>query len=130
MPPLRKVDVSDQDGDTALMIAARANQLRAVQLLLTRRASVAVKNELGSTALHAAAKGGHAEVVRLFLGKCSVDARDNAGHTPLHDSVWNGHTAVAELLLAAGASTQITQPSTGKVALLPHQVYPTRSLPH
>ena len=100
------MDVSDADGDTALIIAARCNHLETVKLLLKRKADPRVQNELGCTALHAAARNGHLEVARLFIGNGNVlNVCDNAGHTALHDSVWNCHDSVARLLVEAGAST-------------------------
>ena len=117
VPPLRHMDASDADGDTALIIAARCNQLETVKLLLKRKADPRVQNELGCTALHAAARNGHLEVARLFIGNCSVmNACDNAGHTALHDSVWNCHDSVARLLVEAGAST-LTTNKTGDTPL-------------
>jgi ankyrin repeat protein len=116
VPPLRHMDVSDADGDTALIIAARCNQLETVKLLLKRKADPGVRNELGCTALHAAACNGHLEVARLFIGNCDMNSCDNAGHTPLHDSVWNCHDSVARLLVEAGAST-LTTNKTGDTPL-------------
>ena len=116
VPPLRHMDVTDADGDTALIIAARCNQLETVKLLLKRKADPKVRNELGCTALHAAACSGHLEVARLFLGNCNINSCDNAGHTPLHDSVWNCHDSVARLLVEAGAST-LTTNTTGDTPL-------------
>ena len=116
VPPLRHMDVSDADGDTALIIAARCNQLETVKLLLKRKADPKVRNELGCTALHAAACSGHLEVARLFIGNCNMNSCDNAGHTPLHDSVWNCHDSVARLLVEAGAST-LTTNKTGDTPL-------------
>ena len=116
VPPLRHMDVTDADGDTALIIAARCNQLETVKLLLKRKADPKVRNELGCTALHAAACSGHLEVARLFLGNCNINSCDNAGHTPLHDSVWNCHDSVARLLVEAGAST-LTTNKTGDTPL-------------
>ena len=117
VPPLRHMDVSDADGDTALIIAARCNQLETVKLLLKRKADPRVQNELGCTALHAAARNGHLEVARLFIGNCNVlNVCDNAGHTALHDSVWNCHDSVARLLVEAGAST-LTTNKTGDTPL-------------
>ena len=116
VPPLRHMDVSDADGDTALIIAAQCNQLETVKLLLKRKADPRVQNELGCTALHAAARNGHLEVARL-IGNCNVlNVCDNAGHTALHDSVWNCHDSVARLLVEAGASTRTTN-KTGDTPL-------------
>ena len=116
VPPLGTMDAPDADGDTALIVAARCDRLETVQLLLKRKADPTIRNELGSTALHAAARGGHVGVARLLIGKCNVDSRDNAGHTPLHDSVWNCHDDMARLLVEAGASALITN-KTGDTPL-------------
>uniref|UniRef100_A0A1B6LPG5 Uncharacterized protein n=1 Tax=Graphocephala atropunctata TaxID=36148 RepID=A0A1B6LPG5_9HEMI len=47
--------------------------------------------------------------VKMLLAKGTcVDARDNAGYTALHYAVRKGNTSMCKLLLAAGASVNVT----------------------
>ncbi|XP_047100874.1 protein phosphatase 1 regulatory subunit 12C-like [Schistocerca piceifrons] len=58
----------------------------------------------GFTALHYAARRGHAAVVRLLLSAASdPNARDRWGQTPLHLAACWGHAEAAAALLQAGA---------------------------
>jgi hypothetical protein len=67
--------------------------------------------ERGSSALHFACEGGHAEVVdALLVGGCDVDAETGMGATPMMVAVAGGHEACVALLLEAGA--QVNSPST------------------
>ena len=60
----------------------------------------AKRQQSGQTALHAAAGGGHGEVVRLLLEHGS-DARieDNERNTPLHAAAAHGHGLCVKMLL-------------------------------
>lgn len=80
------------------------------------QAGASTSDEGGSTPLHAAARVGHTEAVKLLLAAgASVAAADKQGCTPLHAAARacnvnglaaasEGHTEAVELLLAAGAS--------------------------
>ena len=75
----------------------------------------------GMTALHYAARGGHAPAVEVLLAArrdaralnaaegayFHVDVRDLSGLTPLHYASVRGHEHVARALLAAGADTRV-----------------------
>jgi len=59
----------------------------------------------GTTALHAAARGGHLELARQLIERgARLDARDANGWTPLHWAAWKGRARAAEMLLAHGAA--------------------------
>jgi ankyrin repeat protein len=54
----------------------------------------------GKSALHLAAAGGHADVVKVLLERgASVEAKDAGGETPLHLAVIHGVCVFAFLLL-------------------------------
>ena len=53
----------------------------------------------GWTALHLAARCGHAAIVEtLIVTGAPIDTKDWCGQTPLHLAAFHGHTAVAEML--------------------------------
>lgn len=58
----------------------------------------------GTTALHAAARGGYLELTRRLIERgVHLDARDANGWTPLHWAAWKARAKTAALLLAHGA---------------------------
>jgi ankyrin repeat protein len=98
------VDARNDDGNTALLVAAAWGQSDVVELLLSNGADVHARDGNGMTPLHLAANGDHKKVALLLLGKgADVDARAFDGWTPLHvASLW-GHESVVEVLVNAGA---------------------------
>lgn len=63
-------------------------------------------NELGETALHAAARFGHPDIVLLLLSMgASANAVSEHGDTPLHLAASHGAVAVVQALLDAEAGT-------------------------
>lgn len=68
LPASPKVDVNgtDNDGNTALIEAARFGHDEVVAALLIAKADVNIKNHQGETALMLASAGGHDETVRLL----------------------------------------------------------------
>ena len=111
------VEMRDDLGRTALMIAAeagaarhasdsRARAARVAHHLLRHGASTNASALDGRTAVHLAAQHGNAAVLRLLLSAAgSVSAEDCCGVTPLAHAVTGGHCACARILLAAGATT-------------------------
>ncbi|CAG9461921.1 unnamed protein product [Pedinophyceae sp. YPF-701] len=90
--------------NTALLRAAAAGNLAAVEGLIAEGASVDTTDDNGLTPLHLAAAGGRDAVARLLLSKgASVQVDDNAGRTPLHAAARFGQAGIIELLLARGA---------------------------
>jgi len=90
-----------------LLEAAAAGQAGAIRRWLgSSTCDVDAKQQQsGQTALHAAAGGGHGEVVRLLLEHGS-DARieDNERNTPLHAAAAHGHGLCVKMLLDADSS--------------------------
>jgi ankyrin repeat protein len=123
------LEAVDAKGQTALQLAVRTGN-RAVAKLLTQKGArlgdlytVAALGDLGKvkesiaksgnlkeaddggvSALHWAAYGGSAEVVRLLIEKgLGVNAKTKAGWTPLHWAVTGGSVEAARLLIDKGA---------------------------
>jgi ankyrin repeat protein len=83
--------------------------VEAGSVLLLSNVGVAVKDQEGDTALHAAASQGHVGVSSLLLGKgAGVDDTNYSLWTPLHCAASGGHVEVSSLLLGEGARVDST----------------------
>ena len=71
-----------------------------MKLLLDRGADMDKVAVDGASPLTVAAKGGHANVVKLLLAAGANVNRMHDGKTPLHLAVQNRHAEVAQLLRA------------------------------
>lgn len=91
-----------------LSSAASSGNLELIQkcVVLAESAMILNMNDYnGRTALHAAALGGHKDVVQfLLLNGSYVHTKDVFGHSPLQDAMLAGHFDVCDLLSQAGAS--------------------------
>uniref|UniRef100_A0A0G4FF66 Uncharacterized protein n=1 Tax=Chromera velia CCMP2878 TaxID=1169474 RepID=A0A0G4FF66_9ALVE len=71
------VDMEDQDGMTAVMVASVNGHTDIVRLLVDAKANVDMLNKHGNTALLVASDEGHADIVRLLVdAKANVDMQD------------------------------------------------------
>eukprot|EP00435_Cladocopium_sp_Y103_P053782 s2112_g17.t1 len=96
----------DDDGYTALAVAAGRCQVAMVSLLLARRAFCGAVASDGYGPLREAAGEGHIEIVSLLLAHgADVNANDPWGETALLVATCNGHLEVITALLDAAAST-------------------------
>ncbi|XP_049824208.1 kinase D-interacting substrate of 220 kDa B isoform X3 [Aethina tumida] len=99
-----QIDDKDENGATALMVAATKGRSNFVSKLLANGADPNVEDNDGWTALLCASKEGHADVVRQLLeASAAVDHRDMGGWTSLMWATYKGRTEVALALLQAGA---------------------------
>ncbi|KAF8059383.1 ANKRD39 [Scenedesmus sp. PABB004] len=103
-------------GYTPLHYAARAGQLKAVQLLLRHGAAVdAATRAGGATPLQRAAHTGHLEVAEALLAAGADPLLADAdGETPLHKAAAQGHADVAAALLRAGPSAAGSHDKRGR----------------
>jgi ankyrin repeat protein len=104
MKPLHPPDSS---AETGLFLAAANNQIDRARLLLPY-INIDEENTLSRTALHAAAKAGHVEMVQLLLDNhASTNKLCSYGRTPLMIATIYGHVEVVELLRNHHASLEI-----------------------
>jgi ankyrin repeat protein len=106
---------------TGLMIGAWTGNLKMMELLAARGASVNKANALGETALMHAAWRGNADAVKWLLAKGAKVNSDPMRWSALHYAAFAGHGAVADLLLQNGAD--INARSTNGSSVLMMAVY-------
>jgi len=103
--PAIEVDLSNEAGETPLMLAALRGRLDLAKPLLAHGARI---NRSGWTALHYACSGPGSDVVAwLIVQGADLDARAPNGTTPLMMAAGYGGPSSAELLLAAGADAAL-----------------------
>ncbi|KAI2610668.1 glycerophosphodiester phosphodiesterase GDE1 [Hypoxylon fragiforme] len=92
-----------------LALATKSNFVAIVRMLVEAGVDINWQDETGETALHIAARFGHAECAKILLEgsaeqKANLElAEKSFAWTPLHISAVDGHLPVAELLVEAGA---------------------------
>ncbi|MCK4822591.1 ankyrin repeat domain-containing protein, partial [bacterium] len=112
------VNTKDEEGLTALHLAARQGRKDAVELLLANGANINARliGWPGWTPLHEAATANHKEVAELLITKgadtnanCARAGGGRFGGTPLHEAVFEGHRDMAELLISKRADINAKQ---------------------
>ncbi len=95
----------------ALVAAAKAADVEAVQRLLEQGADVDERQPDGATALHWAAFRDDQRIAAMLIGAgAGVNAANELGATPLWIAAENGSAPMVERLLAAGADANVTLP--------------------
>jgi ankyrin repeat protein len=99
------VEAVDDAGNTALILAAEADDRPLMEVLLEHGAAVNATNRRSDTALIAAAKLGRLQAVECLLGQHGIDvnARNSAGESALLVAAKGEHDAVVGALEAGGA---------------------------
>jgi len=111
------VNLSNDDGFTALQYAAKLGDQEIVCCLLKNRADVDAKNKFHQTPVMLAARNGHSEVTETLLGAgASIERRDRGGRNALMMAARNGRVKVIEVLLKANARVNMVD-RRGKTAL-------------
>ncbi|MHC4538349.1 MAG: ankyrin repeat domain-containing protein [Planctomycetota bacterium] len=112
------VNTRDEEGLTALHLAARQGRKDAVELLLAKGASINARltGWPGWTPLHEAAAANQKEVAELLIAKradintdCARAGGGRFGGTPLHEAAFEGHRDMVELLISKGADINAEQ---------------------
>ena len=96
------IRITDDDGECALMLAARAGKTSSVDILLNRcKLDPNRTDNRGRTALMLAAKFGHHKVIRALMDddRLILDLRDKEGRTALSHAAANGNADAVNWLL-------------------------------
>jgi len=106
-------------GITVLHDATEFADLASVLVLLKYKVDVDAETSAGITALHIAAKHGHADIASELIShdaQREILASDTKGCSvcPLHYAVENSHTAVISTLLNAGANVNAGRTYSGR----------------
>ena len=119
------VDITSDDGYSALMHAAAGGHTSIVRALVVAGASVNRRLLHGNvhfsseTALHGAATNNHVDVLNILMNAgAHLDAQAGNGKTPLRIACDLGHVQVASALLRAGAAVDVRGGSDERTALL------------
>lgn len=98
------VNLSDNKGNSLLMLAAYNGQEETVRMLLRQGADIDRRNDHGQTPLGGVAFKGYLNIVRLLVeAGAGVDADNGSGKTPLMFAAMFGHRDIVEYLLSRGA---------------------------
>ncbi|XP_069762475.1 ankyrin repeat and SAM domain-containing protein 6-like isoform X2 [Narcine bancroftii] len=101
------VDCTDDDGNSALQLAAGYGHEPLVRFLLSKGASVDSRNRYGWTPLMQAARFGHLGVARVLLEHgADANAANRLGSSALTAAARGGHVGLARALLEGGASAE------------------------
>lgn len=104
----KAVDIKDNHGFTALILATRKKNADTVSLLIDAGAALDEKNNDGWTALILACGLGLTDIAGLLIEKgAQVDKQGYNGFTPLMLAAWNGHDDIVNLLLDNNADVAI-----------------------
>ncbi|XP_025154108.1 kinase D-interacting substrate of 220 kDa B isoform X1 [Harpegnathos saltator] len=99
-----QVDDRDENGSTALILAATKGKIQFVRVLINHGADVNAEDGDNWTALLCAAREGHTEIcLELLEHGADLEHRDMGGWTALMWATYRGRSATVTMLLARGA---------------------------
>ena len=104
------VCVTDNEGDTCLILAAYFGRIETVRYLLCMpEVDVDHSSTEGFTALHVSGQKLFPEVVQVLIDAgADVDVKGDMGRTALHNACENGELADVKMLVRAGAGVSVT----------------------
>jgi ankyrin repeat protein len=109
-------EVTDENGNSLLILAAREGNVDAVDTLLRFKPRLDHRNRNGDSALMLAAMQGNEKLLdRLLAAGAKVN---DSGWTALHYAALEGKLAIVERLLAAGADVNALTPNLSDALML------------
>ena len=112
------VQAIDDDGSTALMLAAENGNVSCIEALLGRNADVQAASNDGRTALMFAARNGHVSCIETLVGhNADVQVADGGGCTALMLAARNGHVSCIEALAGLSKDVRVAD-HDGRTALM------------
>jgi ankyrin repeat protein len=95
------VDISDDNGITALMLASQSGHLNVVEYLAINNANINAKPKFpGTPPLIAAARNNHVDVVEyLIRHNAEIDAKDDYGRQAIHYTANYGYYILTDMLI-------------------------------
>ncbi len=124
------INTTNDDGQTALMLAAKNNHIAIVTALLASNSiKINAHDRNKKTALFSAAAGGYISIVIALLAKDGivVNAMTDKGDTPLIGAAFHGYTLVVKALLQKLTLQEITKQSYEKEWIMTRTDYYGRS---
>lgn len=101
------VDSQDEQGRTALHMAAANGHVEILKILLSAGANVEAPNSQENTPLHYACLNGQTEAVAVLLSHGALpSALNSASRTPVDEALDAGHEAVMELIRSHTAAAE------------------------
>ncbi|XP_065882950.1 fibronectin type 3 and ankyrin repeat domains protein 1-like [Dysidea avara] len=103
------VDVTDNFGNSPLMVTCRLGSVKMAKALLDHNADIDFTNKAGHTCVMEACYYGHLSIVELLREKgASWLTRDKGGLSPIHWAVDGGHIDVVQYILNDGMDVDDT----------------------
>lgn len=97
-------DVMDNNGNTALIIAAREGKDDIMRVLYLAGAKINTRNQFGESAIMLAALNGHSQAVNTLIAIRANTQGNRQGWTALLYAAFSGHSGIVRQLLDNGAS--------------------------
>lgn len=114
---LGTTEVRDAEGNTPLLYAVMAENLKSVMVLAGSNASLNVKNNAGVSPLYAAVKVSRYDIVKILVNKgADLNIADNSGKNLLMLAIENNDDKMAKMLVKKGVNVNEAM-SDGETAL-------------